>query len=97
MMKRYFIKSLVIAGLVLIGNIAYAGDLEHDGSKVTVNKLKSDDATGRALGGALARANQHTDDSTPANADKKRIQELEDLVKQQQKLIELYKKQSKQP
>jgi hypothetical protein len=96
-MKFHFLRLIAIAGLLLIGNVVYAGNSEQDASKVTVNKLKSDDATPREPGGLATRKAQPYTDNGSSNADKKRIQELEDLVREQQKLIELYKKQAKQP
>lgn len=97
-MKLNIIRLLSIVCLVLVGNVSYAGNTAAaadggDDSKVSVNKLKSD-ATGRSVGNALAKANKHTETTNTTAPDKKRIQELEEIVSEQQKLIEMYKKQS---
>jgi len=93
-MKVY--KLIAVASLGLLGYVAYADNAKQDNSKVMVNKLKSEDATARTPGGLLVGSNRQPDNNE-TELYKKRIQELEDLVKQQQKLINLYKKQSKQP
>lgn len=66
---------------------------EADEPKVEVGKLNSG-AKGRAIGSLLA--NKAKPAAAAANADsQKRIEELEELVEEQKKLIEMYKNQSK--
>jgi TPP-dependent pyruvate/acetoin dehydrogenase alpha subunit len=92
---------LSIACLLFITNSSYA--VSHDSkndTSVHVDKLSDDNdyegniiqGRSRAVGAALA--NKYNKDQ-PINPDKERIKELEDLVSQQQKLIEMYKKKSK--
>lgn len=61
--------------------------------KVHVKKMNSG-ASGRAVGGLLKNKSKPAPASSPADSTK-RIEELEDLVQQQQKLIEMYKNQNK--
>ena len=93
-MKTNMIKLLAIASFVVFSHNSYAGTNSESRS---AKAAQSDEVSGRSLGEALAKANQHANHDSGTSADKKRIQELEDLVQQQQKLIELYKKQAKQP
>jgi len=99
-MKLNALRLLSIACLLLIGSISYAADATHghnlkNNAKVNMEETDYEGDTpqgvsSRSIGDALANKSK-TSQSDP---DKKRIQELEDLVSQQQKLIEMYKKQS---
>jgi len=88
-MKLNALRLLSIACLLLITSISYAEathgyNLKND---EVIHEFKGDSANGRSIGNALANKSK----ISPVNPDKKRIEELEDLVSQQQKLIEMYK------
>jgi hypothetical protein len=101
------LRLLSIACLLFINSLSYAvgHDSKNDAS-VSVDKLSDETdyegnivkgGSSRSVGAALA--NKYNDRQinpvNPVNPDKERIKELEDLVSQQQKLIEMYKKKSK--
>ncbi len=92
-MKLNALRLLSIACLLLIGSISYAAEATHDHhskNNAKVNMEETDyegGASSRSIGNALANKSK----ISPVNPDKKRIEELEDLVSQQQKLIEMYK------
>lgn len=68
---------------------------EKDVPKVGVTKLNTG-ATGRAIGNLLTHKAKPSKAGTSVSADsKKRIEELEELVQEQKKLLEMYKKQNK--
>ncbi len=121
-MKRNIFKSIFIAYVLLIGNVAFADDApnankaddesteavkasdtnedtgasaEKEASKDNAGKLNTG-ASGRAIGNLLSNKAKPSSSSTNVSADsKKRLEELEELVQQQKKLIEMYKKQNK--
>ncbi|MCX7068896.1 MAG: hypothetical protein NTW85_14545 [Methylococcales bacterium] len=96
-MKLNALRLLSIACLLLITSISYAAEatLGHQSkNNAKVNMEETDyegdtpqGASSRSIGNALA----HKSKISPVNPDKQRIEELEDLVSQQQKLIEMYK------
>ncbi|MEI6707545.1 MAG: hypothetical protein WCK96_10470 [Methylococcales bacterium] len=97
-MKLNALRLLFIACLLLIGSISYAkgtAPSHHSKNNDKVNMEETDyegdtpqGASSRSIGSALANKSK----GSQADPDKKRIEELEDLVSQQQKLIEMYKK-----
>ncbi len=92
-MKLNALRLLSIACLLLITSISYAAEAtlgHHSKNNDKVSMEEKDyegGASSRSIGNALANKSK----ISPVNPDKKRIEELEDLVSQQQKLIEMYK------
>jgi hypothetical protein len=102
-MKLNALRLRSIACLLLIASVSHAADVlngnnSKNNARVTVDKLSDttdyegdihQGGSSRSIGAVLANKSV-----SPVDPDKKRIQELEDIVLQQQKLIEMYKKQA---
>jgi hypothetical protein len=66
---------------------------EADEPKLAVPKLTTG-ASGRAIGNLLNNKAKPAENSNADTSAEQRIQELEELVREQQKLIDMYKKQT---
>jgi hypothetical protein len=93
-MKRKALKLMAITFLLLVGNFSYAEN--QDMTVVEKGAGVKPGSGGRAVGGLLSKkstdnSNSGSNSSGNVDAYKKRIEELESVVSQQQKLIELYK------
>jgi hypothetical protein len=93
------LRLILFVGLLLVGNISYADEKtktskEANGSKVSNNESTSEGKSGYRTPPAFPQS--HVDSNPPPNPYEERIKRLEKIIQDQQKLIEMYRKQNNQ-